>query len=345
MEDRKIYELLNGLEVDVDEIEEMTEMEKRRYKKNFKERNKKNKGGFKKLAVAAALVVALGGASQTSLGQDVYARTQSKLDDIGYSLTWAMNKDKAVEPYSNIVNKVVEDQGVGIKLSHVLIDRDELIISSLIDTSSLDEDITSLDLDTKVYINGKKINSLAASGSSGKLEGEEDVLYHIEELDVEGIDLEEDLDIKIVFSNHSGFGSETSLRGNWEYEFSANGRDLAEKTHLVNLDHSFSIGDEEYRLKDLGINPVNQKIYGEYKGQDKLGHKIELRGQDNLGRELKFSLTRKVGSRLVLTSEGEWDESIESLSLRPYASEYSKESGRENTDYQVVGEEFTIKLR
>lgn len=348
MSDKNIYDLLNEVETDIGEIEEMDELEKKKYKNNFKNRSNKKNNRMKKTVIAAALIVTLGLGSQTNLGKDVYAAAQSKFDDIGYSISRALNKEESIEPYSNVVNQIVENKDIGIKLSHVIIDRDELIISSLLDSSNANSDINYFKMDTKVYINGERIHSQASSGSSGHVESNKDLLFDIQELDIENIDVNKEMDIRIVFNKFSytdDKGKQHRIAGDWEYKFKASGDELSKKTEVIVLNHEFKIEDENYKLNEFSYNPVNQKIFGEYTGNDELGHNIELRGEDSLGNDVVFYLSRKIDNRLIFTSQNQLSDDIDYIKLKPYGAEYEKKNGKSDSDYKLVGDEFIIRFK
>ena len=152
---KNIYDLLNNMDFDIDdyEKEELNDMEKKKFKNEFRKNNKK-KFNFKKFgSIAVALLLTVGILSQTGFGRDVYAMAESKLSEITYTIGNALNIERDIEKYSNVINKTVENNGVEVKLTDVIIDKDEILFSTVINTS---EPADGVDFDYDIFINGKK---------------------------------------------------------------------------------------------------------------------------------------------------------------------------------------------
>ncbi len=56
-----------------------------------------------------------------------------------------------------MVNQVVEDNGIEVKLTDVIVDKDELIFSTIINTN---KPVDGCDFDYDIFINGKKLKKL-----------------------------------------------------------------------------------------------------------------------------------------------------------------------------------------
>ena len=141
---KNIYEYLNDVNFNIEdyEQEELNDLEKQKLKNRFN-KNIKKKHSFKGLAtVTASLVLATVVLSQTSLGENIYASTQSKLSDISYSIGNALGIKKDIEPYSNVINKLVEESGIEVKLTDVIIDKDELLFATVVSTDKPVDDIS-----------------------------------------------------------------------------------------------------------------------------------------------------------------------------------------------------------
>ncbi len=347
MKDSKnIYEFLNHMEVNIDdyEREELCDMEKQKLRNNFR-KNIGKKFNFKKMGtIAAALTLTIGVFSQTSFGKDVYAAAESKISKISYSIGKALGIEKDIEPYANVINQTVEDNGVEVKLTDVIIDKDELIFSTIINTN---RHVDGFRLDYDIFINGKRLTNYGGTGTRGAIDNSETIFYDTYSFNVKGIDTKENIDIKITLSDLNYYigNSEDEIKGKWEFEFTANGKELMANTYVLPIDYSFSIDNQSYSLEEFRLNPVNQKILGKVKGKSKDSYQIELRGHDNLGNEVVFFLTHASGEDLVFKYEniyGNLSDEITSITLTPYAAKLPEESGRMSNDYKQVGEEFTI---
>ena len=104
MKDSKnVYELLNQVDFDIRdyEREDLSDIEKKKLKVDFRRRNRKRINPKKVIAIAATFLLAIGLFSQTSLGRSVYAIAQSKVSEISYSIGKALNIDRNIEPYAD----------------------------------------------------------------------------------------------------------------------------------------------------------------------------------------------------------------------------------------------------
>ena len=309
---------------------------------------------FRKIgSIAAVLVLSIAVLSQTSFGKNVYAAAQSKVSEISYSIGKALRIERNIEPYANVVNQVVENNGIEIKLTDVIIDKDELIFSTIINTNKA---VDGLRLNYDIFINGKKLKNYGASGSSGAIDDSKTLFYETYCIDTKGIDTKENVDIKIVLSdlnyylcNSEGTVIEEKgkINGKWEFEFTANGSELTANTYILPLEYFFNIDNIKYVLKEFRYNPVNQKIYGRIEGNKSSDYDIKLEGQDDLGNSIYFGMSRMSENEFILKYEnihGNLSDEATSITLVPYAVKFPEESGRMNNDYKQVGEEFTIFL-
>lgn len=350
MKDSKnVYELLNHMDINLEDYDKevLNDMEIRSLKENFK-KSRKQRMSFKKFGtIAAVVVLTIGILSQTSFGKGVYAAAQSKVAEISYSIGKALGTERNIEPYANVIDQTVEDNGVEVKLSDVIIDKDELIFSTIVDTNRA---VDGFSFGYDIFINGKELTNYGATGSTGKIDDSETLFIETYAVDTKGIDLKENIDVRIVLKDMNYFigTSEERIKGRWEFEFTANGSELMANSHALPMDYSFNIGGQSYSLEEFRYNPVNQKIFGKLKGQSKDAYAVDLRGHDNLGNEVRFSLTSVSGEDLVFRYEnihGDLSDEITSITLTPYAVKYPEKSGKMSDDYKEAGEEFTIYLK
>ncbi|MCC5908847.1 MAG: DUF4179 domain-containing protein [Clostridiaceae bacterium] len=349
---KNLYEFLNQMDFQLNnyEKEELSDIEKKSLKNNFKNNLKskrRKKYNFKQLgSMLAVLVLTIGVFSQTSFGKEVYAMTQSKVSEISYSIGKALGIEKNIEIYGNVVDKVVEINGVEIKLTDVIIDKDELIFSTILNTN---KPVDGVDFSSNIFINGKRLRNYSGSGTSGAIDGSEDIYYSINSVHIKEIDTKENLDIKIELTNLSYYvdNIKEEVKGKWEFEFTANGNELMADTYVLPIDYSFDIDDTSYILEEFRYNPINQKIFGKRSKISTDTYRIDLRGHDNLGNEVTFFLSRISDEDLIFKYEnihGNLSDEITSISLTPYAAKLPKKSGRMSNDYKQAGEEFTIFL-
>ncbi|NLZ53855.1 MAG: DUF4179 domain-containing protein [Thermoanaerobacteraceae bacterium] len=343
-----VYELLNHMEINLDDYDKemLNDMEKQSLKNSFK-KNRRQKLIKKIGAIAAVFLLTISIFSQTNLGKSVYAAVQLKVAEISYSIGKSMGIERDIEPYANVVNQIVEDNGIEVKLSSVIIDKDELIFSTIVNT---DKAVEGFRFDYDIFINGRKLANYGATGTAGNIDDSDCLFFDTLAVDVRGIDLKENIDVKIVLKDIELFTgtSQEKRKGKWEFEFTANGSELMANSHTIPIDYSFNIDNQKYILEEFRYNPVNQKIFGKVKGNFEDSYAVDLIGHDNLGNEVVFFLTSVSGEDLVFkysNIHGDLSDEITSITLTPYAAKFPEESGKMSNDYKQVGEEFTIFLK
>ena len=147
---------------------------------------------MRKGVIAAVLALAVGSTIfSTAFGEDVLATVKLAIFDIGNYL--GINKD--LEDYKTVINSSVSKNGITIQLNEVIVDKDEIIVSTTIKSDErLDE--SGINVLGDVYINGRQVSN-SAGGSSKVIDEytEENVIsYNVENDIVNG-----DLDIEIVY--------------------------------------------------------------------------------------------------------------------------------------------------
>lgn len=300
------------------------------------------------VTVAASLLLAVGIFTQTGLGQVVFAAAESKLVEISYSISEALGIERNIEPYANIVNQVVESNSTDMKLTDVIIDKDELIFSVI---TSTNQPVGAINFDYDIFINGKKIRDYSATGSSGPIDDSQTHFSSVYSVNITDIDTTNDMDIKVVLRNltydmEDTFGEKA--KGKWEFEFVASGGELMANTHTIALDYGFNVGDERYTLEEFRYNPVNQKIVGKVNDLTANSGAIALKGKDSLGNGVEFLLTSVSGEDTIFSYQqiyGDLSNEIEWLTLTPYHRVESDMTFQASNNWEQVGDEFTIYLK
>lgn len=335
-----IYDMLNDVKTELSEYEitEMTETEKNVAKVNLR-KVLKSKNNYKRyISIAAGVVICIG-LIGASFNGNVYAGIKNIASDIASYLGIKNN----LEDYKTVVGQSVTDKDITITLDEVLIDADQLIISSTATSNVITSDIGIFSMDGTVKINGKEM-FYGSSGSSKMLDeytSQTVMGYHVEE-----IDLKEDLDIKITF--HSVFLEGKEIKGKWSFQFKANGKELAAHTMEIPITISFQLpNDCKIQLKEYTSNVIGPKLYFDIEGD--IEYNIELRGKDDIGNPVVFYISHinngKGVFELGTIDNGNLDEAASKLFLTPFAVEMPKESGRMNQDFQKIGEQFEINIK
>lgn len=335
-----IYEMLNEVQTDTGkyETEDVSQVEMKRWKKNAaKNIVGKGKKRWKPIAgiCAAAVILAVG------LGSGpLHYIVQAAVKSISYDIASILGIKKDLEPYRTVVGKSVTADGVTITLNEVIVNEDEIIISS---TKEYDEKITDESrrmISPNIYINGKRVSDSASGGESQ--EGD-NTLVSILECDIKGVDLSQTLDFEIQFMDLD------STRDTWDFEFSASGEELARSTNTVELNQTFTLEDgTEVYLDKFTDNPLGQKIYFST-SSGACDYDLVLKGVDNCGNPVEFTLSRwndGVGRMNISTiNNGNLSDEATELYLTPYAVKFPEQSGKLSNDFKQAGDEFVIDIR
>ncbi|CEK35194.1 hypothetical protein DUF4179 [[Clostridium] sordellii] len=335
------YKIFNEVEFDIDNYEEVkidTESIKSRVKSKLNSRKKSNK---KVLVAGLSGLVVVGGLLVFS--QPVYASMHKAIYDIKNALGIESNIDN----YKTVVGKSITKNDLTITLNEVVIDGDELTLYTKYEYEKGIENGGVLG-NRAIYINGE-LKQAGGGGSSTKIDKntEEEVMtYNI------GSELKGDLDVKIVYSNpiYTENNKEKTINGKWVFEFKTNGDELAINTKTIKLNQSFKLGkDETITLKEYKTNDLGTKIiYDRDIHNDKfVGYDLKLIGKDDLGNDVEFSLrsTDENQGRFKLNNLDEnLDKNATKLKLVPYAAKQDDKSGKMNSDFKQIGDEFTIDL-
>ena len=336
---KNIYDMLNDSNINLDEYHsyELNDIEKAKMKSNFRKTSKTKKNRKAPKIVAAIALGLTVGLFATNIGNNVLATINIISEDIASRL----GIEKNLDDYKTVVNKSITKNGVTIQLNEVILNGDELIVSTNIRAS---EPIGEYGLQAfgDVYINGRKASSGAGGGAKAidEYTMEETITYNLN-----SINIDDNLNIKIRYST---IGMENDeVRGPWEFEFKGNGKELAIATKEIDLDYSFNLEDgEKIILNKYITNAIGQKIY--YKTENGTGkYDMVLKGKDDLGNTVEFYLSH--GSKIEglfknSSIDGEISSEAKELTLTPYAVKFPEKSGKLSNDFKKVGEEFKINI-
>ncbi|NOV75971.1 DUF4179 domain-containing protein [Clostridium saccharobutylicum] len=278
----------------------------------------------------------------------------SKINLVSESISSFLGIEKNLEDYNTVIDKAVIDKGVTVKLNEVILDDNELLISTNISSDRILKDYETWDSEMTLYINNKKVKFTGASGGIEKID--DNTTQEVTEYDLDSIknmDLSGDLNIKIVYSkmmvNHAD-----GINGTWKFEFKTNGDKLKLDTKTVNLDYGFDIENgNKYILEKYTDNDLGQKVYGKIidNSDNKEIYSILLKGHDDLGNKVIFDLSRERKDDFMLKYEnvlvGNLNEKASKLMLTPYAVRMPEQSGKAPSidEYKKAGDEFTINIK
>lgn len=356
MNEKDIYKLLNNIDIEdeIKEFEDISEIEKEKIKRDiksdvrFKNKNKNKFKSKKYIAVAAASLIVIS-SFNTSIPKTIYAKTMSTIDNISLSISELLNTNNDINNYSNVIDKVVENDGVSIKLKEVIIDKDELIVTSLVEVE--DTSIDNISFDYNIKINGQTIKESSSSGSTGKIEKGSNIFSDVRYISIDKDLLDKDkiyvdLYINKVYLSRENTETKKKVKGKWDYSFTATTEELRKDTNILNINERFTIGKNEYEIENIIINPVNQIIKVKPLNNSSLDSQIKFEGYDDLGKVVMFDLSSFDGEELIFKYNNYSEDlrlDFESLNLNIYTREYPKESGRLSGDWEKLDKEIIIK--
>lgn len=332
---KNIYELLNEVETDLNEYsdEHLTEIENKRIKKKVIHNMKKKNSGKKIVAAACVCLCAVGLAAGPLKGE-----VQAAMKYVSYTIANSLGIQKDLSPYESVLNQSVSDDGVTITLNSVILDENELVVST---SEVYDRELKENDMSTisgSIYINGRDVSTGASGGTAL---ADPHTMQSVMHYDIEGLDTSGKLDFELVFSDREG-------GGNWEFAFEADGSKLSIDTFRRALDNSFELPDgTQVTLSEFTNNALGEKIYFTY-NTDRCEYDMKLEGTDDLGNEISFYLSRAGSGRGRFNIDDlrpHIGENASSVTLTLYAVAFPKESGKMSNDFAQVGEPFTIELK
>lgn len=341
---KQIYSLLNDVNTSMEHYErtELTDIENAELKKAVKrithKRGREHKA-IASVACAALLVAAIGG---VAFHGEVYATAKS----IAWQIGSFMGIDKNLQNYTEVLNTSQTEKGYTITLNEVILDGNALIVSSTI-KSEKKIAAPGLDATGDVYVNGKR-SSDAAGGGSKLLDNytEESVMTY----QLKGIETGSKLDIEILY-NQIGVEKD-AVKGDWRFQFAADGTALAADTIHVGLNQSFNLPNGAIvSLDEYTSNNLGQKIYFTVSGVTGLKcaeYDLQLSGLDDLGKNVEFdmrSMNGDEGKGVFVTSGEGISETAKTLTLIPSAVKFPETNGRLSNDFSPVGEKFVIELK
>lgn len=330
-----IYMMLNDIKSDPKtyQEEEWSEIEAKKLKK--KVLGKVHKRSKKRIAIAGVCVAA-------SLALVALLPFRGVVVDamelLSYRIGTFLGIDENLAPYEQIVDQSVTHNGITVTLNSVVLDVDELIVSTTeVYENPADEEPGGLM--GSIYVNGVP----ASSGAGG---GSRNIDTHTKEVvmkySLDRIDVDQKMDITIKFGTYEGG------HDRWEFKFTADGRQLAVDTKTIDLAYQYQLPDgSNIILTKFTSNAMGQKIFYESDGSEN-AYNMMMKGTDNLGNPVSFyvSNSNRQGGRFVIDNlDGNLSEEAESLTMTLYAVKYPEASGRMSNDYKQVGEEFTITIK
>ena len=254
----------------------------------------KRKRGIKKCVVAAATLVLCCG---ILVNDNTWALVDSITSKIEYY--FGANKNE-FEEYKIEVEQSASDKNVTLTLKEAMLeelDKNDMITNYMPKIK-------------EIYIDGKKFLPSSTMQTFGI--SEEENINDIKEMDnidfltklqiestsyednnvLENLDKSKDHDVKVVFGKIEKMAGNSvggSIRGNWEFNFTINAKEMEERTKVYNIDKEVEIKENNkttlLKFKELRISPLYARLYldAESTGSEDFLNNISIEAVDQAG--------------------------------------------------------------
>lgn len=315
------------------------------YDEKINERLSNNKPKkLNKNIVAATILILIG--LTTALGLIFSTEVSAAVKLTMFDIKRYLGVNNNLDEYRTIVNETVSKNGITIQLNEVILDKDELIVSTTVKSDQKLGNNGNIMVFGDIYINGKNISN-SSGGATKQIDEytEESVLSYT--LDGELNDGNLYIEIKYNEALIHVDDKEDKVKGPWNFKFISNGDALSINTNNIKLNNSFALENgQKITLTEYKSNDVGQKIYYSIDNKDKNNiYYLMLKGHDNLGNEIEFYSSYEKATSGLMKNQTEISDEAKVLILTPYTVHVPKESGKMSNDYKKIGEEFTIILK
>ena len=304
--------------------------------------NKKVHGKTSHRMVAAAACMAVLIFSTAVFGEKVYAA----IEQISWSIGSALGLSGDLAAYSSVVHTSVTDSGYMITLQEVVVAEKKLVANYTLqreDGEPMEKIFVPVG---NLSINGK--TSLGGSSGGGQFLNEEHTITGIEM----SYDIIDDVDLTQENSYQLKFEEIDidSVKGKWNFRFTADGADLIADTLRVSLQKEFFIEDGvSIVLEELTLNELEQRIFYHIEGSSEYMAMVWV--EDGTGHQIEFSTSRFDGGsgngymqNVEVIEDGRIAEDAESVTFTLYVKNIPQESVQMTHDYVQVGEPFVVDI-
>ncbi|VYT85244.1 DUF4179 domain-containing protein [Clostridium tertium] len=228
---KNIYKAFNNIDINIDDYDttDLTTSEIKKYKEMVSEkiyvRERPIHRQIAALIVFTTISFLLLSTSNVNAILDSFGRN---LKDI-----FKISQNQYFKNYTNLINETVTDDNISVTLEEVLIEENQLIISSIIDYSKLSKDptknINNIIEDISIYSN-LYINDIEYTYTSSLLfEMPDNKIRYICFFDIKNISESELLNcslsydfFNVSFIDHKNGYLDKEIIGNWNFDFSIN---------------------------------------------------------------------------------------------------------------------------
>lgn len=266
--EKDIYKLFNNIEIDENEFddtrEEVSEIQKKRIKKNLNRRinTKKYINILKYGSIAAAIsLVALIGAGTAS---PTFAENIPVLNSITQALNDKFGYHGDYTKFSQLVNKSVTSNGVTLTVNEALADDSKIIIGYTVKSNKKIEDLETASLSRFLKVNNKNID-----GSTGSIVGNyiNDYTYVASE------EIHTNLPKNVsIFNVNLDINELSKVKGKWDFAFSISKDNLVKNSRIFKPATKIDFPNSTTTINKIIFSPIDTSIFvsGTSKSKDQV---------------------------------------------------------------------------
>ena len=345
---KNAYEFANDMNMEAEvkacsHAWQLSSAEVAHYRRQFRKRSKNHSlRAYPRYAAACLAALLL---SAALFSGDAHAA----IEHIRWSISSALGLSSSLEKYREVIHTTIADNGYLFTLQEVVATGDKLVINYTVsreDGLSMGE-ILSIPQAT-LYINGKAVRG-ASTGGSLFLDEKHTVLGVDISYEIADINMSQENTYQIRFRS-LGLDNGDSIRGKWDFEFTADASDLLADTKRIPIHKDFPVADGiTVTLEELTLNELEQRISYTIKGTS--NQILMLSAQDCDGHQVEFdtkTFDGKTGEGYMQNQEilydGRISETADTVIFTLYILELPDESGQMSDDYRQIGEPFTLRI-
>lgn len=293
-------------------------------------RKKRNKA----VVITFSLSLAIIGITLFSNGE-----VSAQVKQAFWSIPSYFGLDTDLSEYKTTINKPITNNGYTITLNEVILDKNELTISSTVKSEEGGFNGYPEMLES-VYIDGTRINS-DSNGASESVDDStmnEVTTYFLDK------ELSEEVNIRVEYSGIQMLddtGSEV-IKGDWSFNFTTNADTLVKDTLSINLNKKFKLEDRKtIKLKKYISNSLGTKIEFSQPSEG-TEYLMKLAGTDNLGNKIEFYCNYSNNGKGIFklgNSYGNIKKDSSKLNLSLYISDSSSDN------WKKIESDFDIDLK
>jgi hypothetical protein len=238
--------------------------------------------------IAAAVIVLL---ILTGFGSGLGGKVLASINLIGTTIEEFISyKFNSLEDYKTVIDKAITENDVTVKLNEIMLDDNQIIISSTFNSSKVNWD-DARDANIRVFVNGKDVLEEGGGGSTRIKRINESSCSFLHSVDLNSMKPQGDIRVKVVYDDII-LKNNKKIEGPWSFKFTANCSKLAEEVKTIPINKKITLDEgQEVIIENIRISPIGATIYYSmsYETERQTAYYLDFIIKDKKGKELKFN--------------------------------------------------------